>query len=228
MPTLEVLQAQIAKLRVQADVQRQKEIKRMRGEMQRLGITLEDLGGTSVVGAGVVKAARNASTNGAVKPSKQAGEKLNLAPKYRDPESGNTWTGRGRAPTWIRDAADRDEFLIKKAAPVKSTVKKSAAADKKTEKKTTSARAGKKLNLVPKYQDPDTGATWTGHGKAPGWIRDVENRDAFLIGKGRGAKSNGSKPAAAGKKVAKKVTAKKSTVRKVSAAQEPVVEAAQA
>jgi len=35
-----------------------------------------------------------------------------VAPKYRDPVSGVTWTGRGRAPLWIRDAEDRDAFLI--------------------------------------------------------------------------------------------------------------------
>lgn len=34
-----------------------------------------------------------------------------LAPKYRDPQSGATWTGRGRAPRWL-DGKNRDEFLI--------------------------------------------------------------------------------------------------------------------
>jgi DNA-binding protein H-NS len=33
----------------------------------------------------------------------------------------------------------------------------------------------------PKYQDPKTGATWSGKGRAPAWIRDVKNRDKFLI-----------------------------------------------
>lgn len=35
-----------------------------------------------------------------------------VAPKYRDPATGATWTGRGKAPTWIRDAADRSSFAI--------------------------------------------------------------------------------------------------------------------
>jgi len=35
-----------------------------------------------------------------------------VAPKYRDPATGATWTGRGKAPTWIRDAADRSAFAI--------------------------------------------------------------------------------------------------------------------
>lgn len=32
--------------------------------------------------------------------------------KYRDPKTGATWSGRGRAPAWIKDAKNRDRFLI--------------------------------------------------------------------------------------------------------------------
>jgi DNA-binding protein H-NS len=42
-------------------------------------------------------------------PSAQSGRKV--APKYRDPASGKTWTGRGRAPTWL-EGKDRAQFLI--------------------------------------------------------------------------------------------------------------------
>ena len=34
-----------------------------------------------------------------------------VAPKYRDPATGATWTGRGKAPRWIADG-DREKFLI--------------------------------------------------------------------------------------------------------------------
>lgn len=34
-----------------------------------------------------------------------------VAPKYRDPATGKTWTGRGKAPSWIRDE-NRDKFAI--------------------------------------------------------------------------------------------------------------------
>lgn len=34
-----------------------------------------------------------------------------VAPKYRDPETGQTWTGRGKAPKWI-EGKDRNAFLI--------------------------------------------------------------------------------------------------------------------
>ncbi|CAB3686520.1 H-NS family nucleoid-associated regulatory protein [Paraburkholderia rhynchosiae] len=40
------------------------------------------------------------------------------------------------------------------------------------------AAAGAK---VPKYRDHKTGATWTGHGRAPGWIAGAKDRTAFLI-----------------------------------------------
>ena len=35
-----------------------------------------------------------------------------VEPKYRNPETGETWTGRGKPPVWIRNA-DRDSFRIK-------------------------------------------------------------------------------------------------------------------
>jgi len=34
-----------------------------------------------------------------------------VAPKYRNPSTGETWTGRGKAPKWI-EGRDRSSFLI--------------------------------------------------------------------------------------------------------------------
>jgi DNA-binding protein H-NS len=34
------------------------------------------------------------------------------APKYRDPASGKTWSGRGRTPRWL-DGKNSSDFLIK-------------------------------------------------------------------------------------------------------------------
>ena len=45
-------------------------------------------------------------------------------PKYRDPVSGATWSGRGREPRWIA-GKDRNDFLIENAcaaSPVKGTL----------------------------------------------------------------------------------------------------------
>jgi len=41
--------------------------------------------------------------------SKSAGGKV--APKYRNPSTGETWTGRGKAPKWI-EGKDRSAYLI--------------------------------------------------------------------------------------------------------------------
>lgn len=32
-----------------------------------------------------------------------------------------------------------------------------------------------------KYIDPDTGATWSGMGHTPAWLKDVKNREKYLI-----------------------------------------------
>src|SRR2546427_12966376 len=37
-----------------------------------------------------------------------------------------------------------------------------------------------KTSAPAKYRDPATGATWTGRGKPPNWIKD-QDRDDFLI-----------------------------------------------
>lgn len=43
---------------------------------------------------------------------KAAGASKNpVAPKYRDPSTGQTWTGRGKAPKWI-EGKDRTQFVI--------------------------------------------------------------------------------------------------------------------
>lgn len=47
------------------------------------------------------------------KAGKTASAGPKVAPKYRDPETGATWTGRGKAPLWIATAPDRDAYLIK-------------------------------------------------------------------------------------------------------------------
>jgi DNA-binding protein H-NS len=48
---------------------------------------------------------------GGAKRGRKAGTGSTVAPKYRDPETGATWTGRGKAPKWI-DGKDRAQFAI--------------------------------------------------------------------------------------------------------------------
>ena len=50
-------------------------------------------------------------------PKRNLTDKRNVvAPKYLDPASGKTWTGRGKSPAWlsaqIANGRDKQEFLI--------------------------------------------------------------------------------------------------------------------
>src|SRR5471030_2198124 len=52
-----------------------------------------------------------------------------------------------------------------------------AVGGKRAVKKTKAKSAS-----VAKYADPKTGKTWSGFGRAPGWIAGAKNRDACLVG----------------------------------------------
>jgi DNA-binding protein H-NS len=95
MATYKELLAQKAKLEEQLESVRIKEletvIQQVRQVVAEYELTAEDLG--------------LASRRGRV-----AAKKTTVAPKYRDPKTGATWSGRGRAPAWI--GKNRDKFLI--------------------------------------------------------------------------------------------------------------------
>ncbi|HEY3598238.1 MAG TPA: H-NS histone family protein [Paraburkholderia sp.] len=67
-----------------------------------------------------------------------------------------------------------------------------------------------KGKLPPKYRDPKTGATWSGHARPPAWIKNVKDRTRFLIDAGSAAAeaSVATKVKPAGKKAAAKKTGK--------------------
>ena len=75
-------------------------------------------------------------------------------------------------------------------------------AGKRAAKKTKAKKAS-----VAKYVDPRTGKTWSGVGRAPGWIAGAKNRDAFLVGKSAAAEPAVKVPAAS-KNVAAKAARK--------------------
>lgn len=87
---------QIAKLQSLAEAARKDElsgaIKTIKDLMQLHGITVDDLAGGS-----------------RAKPAKA---KSTVAAQFKNPESGETWTGRGRAPRWL-DGKDKEQFRIK-------------------------------------------------------------------------------------------------------------------
>lgn len=99
MATYKELQTQIEALKQQAEAQRKAEISAVvadiRAKMDEYGITLADLGSRR---AGV-------SSKGSTVP-----------PKYRNAQTGETWTGRGKMPRWLQSAVDggksKESFLI--------------------------------------------------------------------------------------------------------------------
>lgn len=48
---------------------------------------------------------------GGWKHTRKTDSRRKVAPKYRDPATGATWTGRGKAPKWI-EGRDRSQFAI--------------------------------------------------------------------------------------------------------------------
>ncbi|BCQ28134.1 hypothetical protein NK8_63230 (plasmid) [Caballeronia sp. NK8] len=69
----------------------------------------------------------------------------------------------------------------------------------------------------PKYRDPQSGATWSGRGKAPAWLASAADRTAYLIEASGGAASSASTKPAGKKATAKKATAKKAAAKKATA-----------
>jgi len=87
-----------------------------------------------------------------------------------------------------------------------ATVTGKPAAKKATVKATPKVKAAS----VAKYADPKTGKTWSGFGRAPGWIAGAKNRDAFLVDKS-GIKA--TDPTFKAPAAAKKATVKKTALK---------------
>lgn len=127
----------------------------------------------------------SSSTSVASKEKKQGNYVRGPQPaKYRDPLTGATWSGRGRAPAWIANAKDRTTFSIaaggKADAAVKTTRRKSKG--KPTSAAASRTRTGQPKGVQPaKYLNPETGATWSGRGPAPAWLAAAGDRSQFLI-----------------------------------------------
>ena len=88
---------QIGKLQSLAEAARQNEItgavQQIKSLMQQYGITVADLSST--------------------RTAKATKAKATVVAQFKNPETGETWTGRGRAPRWL-DGKDKEQFRIKK------------------------------------------------------------------------------------------------------------------
>ena len=92
-PSLTDLLAQKAELEKQiAETQRSERteaVAQVRALMSQYGLTLADIGSRSAA---------------ASRPSGNAKPKAKVAAKYRDATSGQTWSGRGLQPNWLKAA----------------------------------------------------------------------------------------------------------------------------
>ena len=124
MKTYQAVRAEIAKLEKQAEELRRQELRnviaQVRQAIAEYGLTAADLGlaGAKLRGAGRGKGGKRAA-------SRAAGAGV---AKYRDPKTGQTWTGRGRPPAWIADAKNRDAFLIDAGAAPQPAARKARTA----------------------------------------------------------------------------------------------------
>jgi DNA-binding protein H-NS len=88
----------------------------IKAKMAAYGITLDDLGGKPKAARGRKPKAGKTAAKAAKAPAKPAKVRKPVAVKYSNPETGETWTGRGKPPTWLKaqEAAGRkrEEFLV--------------------------------------------------------------------------------------------------------------------
>ncbi len=149
MATLAAIKRQIAALEAEAaritKVELSGAISKIKELMKSFGITVEHLGlgGHSAKQVIVAKKPK----------AKRAGAGT---PKYIDPKSGKTWTGFGRAPSWIAEAKNRDDFLVARASSpaVKSSEPAPAKAAKKVAAKKSASvakKAGKGVKAATKH-----------------------------------------------------------------------------
>ncbi|CAG9234316.1 hypothetical protein PSP6_630007 [Paraburkholderia tropica] len=66
---------------------------------------------------------------------------------------------------------------------------------KRRGRKPGQAATAKPAASAAKYLDPKTGATWAGHGRAPAWIANAQDRSKFLVNGAPSTRSAASKPA---------------------------------
>jgi DNA-binding protein H-NS len=122
----EGLMAQIAKLQNKAETIRLKDksvaVDGIKKQMLQYGISLADLqigGSSKIVAPKVVKGNKTVlketqvvNLASAVKATRRKPE-----PKYQDPKTGTTWSGRGKTPKWMQSAIlkgkSKEKFAIR-------------------------------------------------------------------------------------------------------------------
>ena len=111
------LKAKADELMRQAEEARAAEIASVVSQIKQImadyGVTVADLRGTGT-GTGKRRGRKPGATKAKAKKAK--GVRSKVAPKYKDPATGKTWSGRGKEPTWLvaykRKGKKREDFAI--------------------------------------------------------------------------------------------------------------------
>ncbi|CAG4893117.1 H-NS family nucleoid-associated regulatory protein [Paraburkholderia gardini] len=157
MRSYDEIQAEIKRLQQEAVESQKREaaIARIRIEMKRFGISADELGEPS-------------THKRAAAPKAMANAKRAMASK-RAAETAIT-TDESPAVRLLRRAGV--DFSRPGAKEIKPP-RKTRPAEK--------VKAAPVAKLPPRYRDPKTGATWSGHARAPAWIKDAKDRSVYLI-----------------------------------------------
>ena len=138
--SLAKIKQQIAALEKKAqEIQKAENLKvidRIKAMISKHGLSASDLGFADAGGP------KSVSQSQRYVKRRSAGKATSGVPMYRDPESGKTWTGRGKPPGWIAGATDRSSFLID-ATPSANTAVGSVKKKAKSTKSKRSSSAGK-------------------------------------------------------------------------------------
>ena len=115
MSTLSELQQQINQAEAKVNELREKLAEQKNNERVQALISAKELIKTYQLSAADLGFSGNKSTT---RKERAAGDKrLTVAPKYKDPASGKTWTGRGKTPAWLAAqlaaGCSKQDYLIK-------------------------------------------------------------------------------------------------------------------
>jgi DNA-binding protein H-NS len=174
-----------------------------------------------VEGASELKSAVKAAVS-SVKSSKGQ-PKGAQPPKYLNPKTGATWSGRGPAPAWLASVKDRTRFLIDSAAAAASgagnkAAKKVSAKAGKTKSAATSGAVSKKAAAKKVVAKKAVASKKTAAKKATAATRKVAAKKPAAK---KAAATGGAKKAPGRKAAAKTVAASASA----AAPQTPAVQA---
>ncbi len=144
--TYQQLVKQIESLKHQADQVRRKEVQgvvsRIKEAIAAYELTPEDLFGKGSRAGGAAQPKSSRAKAGAARAAYQDG-------------AGNTWSGRGPRPQWLKAALAEGKSLEDFAVGKRRAAR---------------AKPAKKFKVAAKYRD-EAGNTWSGRGSRPRWLQ---------------------------------------------------------